>query len=110
VAEKVDRAAKMAYEAARSAGIRSPSSIELTLELMNDKELGYYFAEHDKHVIFWFDDHSSLPLMQNVRGVERKSHVSQCFFCRISQWGFSHCTTPRVCIRIAILVCLHSVV
>jgi hypothetical protein len=77
IADKVGRAAEMAYEAAHIANIRLHSSMELALELMDDKQLGYYFADHKKHVIFWFEVHRSIALMKDVRGVERKSHVSQ---------------------------------
>jgi hypothetical protein len=79
----VGRAAEKAYEAARNAlnvDLYSHSSLELALEFMDDdNELGYYFADHDKRVIFWFEDHKSKTLMNNVRGVERKSHVSKYF-------------------------------
>ncbi|OAX33708.1 hypothetical protein K503DRAFT_775307 [Rhizopogon vinicolor AM-OR11-026] len=85
IANKVDRAADMAYEKARNAlgagaNIYPHPSVELALEIMdNDKNLGYYFADHGKHVIFWYEDHESSALINNVRGVKRKSHVSQCF-------------------------------
>ncbi|KAG1802333.1 hypothetical protein EV424DRAFT_1435718 [Suillus variegatus] len=40
------------------------------------EEWGYYFADHDKHVIFWFEDHVSDFLMNKIQGVEHKSHVT----------------------------------
>lgn len=84
IANKVNRAAEEAYEAARNAHISLTSSVELALELTEDNmSLGYYFADHEKHVIFWFEDHKALALVGNVRGVESKSHVSQCFPCRL---------------------------
>jgi len=82
-ADKVGRAAEMAYTAARSANIHLDSHVELALELMGD-EWGYYFADHENHVIFWFKYHESIDLMNNVRGVKRKSHVSWYFSCHIS--------------------------
>ncbi|OAX32387.1 hypothetical protein K503DRAFT_776715 [Rhizopogon vinicolor AM-OR11-026] len=81
IANKVGRAIDMAYEKARNAlgagvNIYPHPSVELALEIMdNDKDLGYYFADHEKHVIFWYEDHESVALTNNVRGVERKSHV-----------------------------------
>ncbi|OJA11385.1 hypothetical protein AZE42_10280 [Rhizopogon vesiculosus] len=81
IADKVSEAADMAYEKARNAlgagaNIYSHPSVELALEIMgNDNKLGYYFADHEKHVIFWYEDHESSALINNVRGVKRKSHV-----------------------------------
>ncbi|KAG1834270.1 hypothetical protein EV424DRAFT_1363641 [Suillus variegatus] len=52
--------------------------VELVLELIktDDGEMwGYYFADHKKRIIFWFEDHISDPLMNKIRGVECKSHV-----------------------------------
>lgn len=77
IADKVDRAAEQAYEAARNAQIFLHRSVELALEFMEDNmNLGYYFVDHDKHVIFWFEGHEARTLVGNVRGVERKSHIS----------------------------------
>jgi hypothetical protein len=62
------------------------SLIELALELITEdgkEKWGYYFADHDKRIIFWFEDHESRPLMNKIRGVERKSHISE-FFPRSS--------------------------
>ncbi|OAX31110.1 hypothetical protein K503DRAFT_870764, partial [Rhizopogon vinicolor AM-OR11-026] len=74
---KVGRAAEKAYEEAHKAGVTLPTSVELGLELMpdDDSTLGYYFADYDKRVIFWFDDYNSHLLMSNVRGVEHESHI-----------------------------------
>lgn len=53
--------------------------MELGLEIMEGNEtMGYYFVNCDSRVIFWFEDIKSTSLMSNVRGVEHKSHVSQC--------------------------------
>ncbi|KAG0696391.1 hypothetical protein DFH29DRAFT_1082912 [Suillus ampliporus] len=77
-AAKIDKAVEKAHEEARKAGISLDPSMELGLELMevDGKEMwGYYFADHDRRVIFWFEDHESSLLMNGVRGVEHKSHV-----------------------------------
>ncbi|KAG1859589.1 hypothetical protein DFJ58DRAFT_682285 [Suillus subalutaceus] len=72
---KIDKAVEKAYEEARNANIPLDPSVELGLELIveNDEEMwGYYFVDHERRVIFWFEDYL---LMNNVRGVERKSHI-----------------------------------
>ncbi|KAJ8584358.1 hypothetical protein M405DRAFT_468041 [Rhizopogon salebrosus TDB-379] len=74
-AAKVGRAVKKAYEEAHNAGVSLPPSVELALELMGDNEFGYYFADYDERVIFWFEDLTCEPLMSNVRGVGHKSHL-----------------------------------
>jgi hypothetical protein len=80
--------------------------IELALELITDdgEEWGYYFADHDKRIIFWFEDHESRPLMNKVRGVECKSHISEFFLRRSFYSNFCNCVASRVCTRSAILV------
>lgn len=80
--------------------------IELALELITDdgEEWGYYFADHDKRIIFWFDDHESRPLMNKVRGVECKSHISEFSPRRSFYSSFCNCVASRVCTRSAILV------
>ncbi|KAG1767330.1 hypothetical protein EV702DRAFT_1013229 [Suillus placidus] len=75
---KIDKAIETAYEEARKAIIPWDPSVELALELIveqGEESWGYYFADHEKRVIFWFEDHKSFELMNNVRGVKRKSHV-----------------------------------
>jgi hypothetical protein len=49
--------------------------------MMEDGEemWGYYFVDHERRVIFWFQDYKFFELMNNVRGVKRKSHVSKFF-------------------------------
>ncbi|KAG2053024.1 hypothetical protein BDR06DRAFT_956884 [Suillus hirtellus] len=77
-AVKINKAVVTAYEGMRRADIHLESSVELVLELIveGDKEyLGYYFADHDRRVIFWFEDYKCFDLVNNVRGVERKSHI-----------------------------------
>jgi hypothetical protein len=74
-------AAEKAYEGAWNADIAMLPSVELALELMsgNSNTIGYYFVDHDRRVVFWFEAHRSIHLMLDVRGVERKSHVSKFF-------------------------------
>lgn len=71
------KAAEKAYEGARNADIAMLPSVELALELLSgdSNTIGYYFVDHDRRVIFWFEAHKSIHLMLDVRGVERKSHV-----------------------------------
>ncbi|KAG1816368.1 uncharacterized protein BJ212DRAFT_1354502 [Suillus subaureus] len=68
---------KQAYEEARKADTFH-TSVELTLERVEvdgEKKWGYYFADHDRRVIFWLEPHKSKDLLDNVRGVKWKSHV-----------------------------------
>ncbi|KAG2091844.1 uncharacterized protein F5147DRAFT_619830 [Suillus discolor] len=77
-AVKLATAVEKAYKEACNADIFLQPSVELALEFMmqDGKEImGYYFVDHKRRVIFWFEDHTSYPLMEGVRGVERKSHI-----------------------------------
>ncbi|KIK45677.1 hypothetical protein CY34DRAFT_801301 [Suillus luteus UH-Slu-Lm8-n1] len=73
-------AVKQAYEEARKADTFH-ASVELTLERIIEEDgkekWGYYFADHDRRVIFWLEPRivTSGDLLDNVRGVKRKSHV-----------------------------------
>ncbi|OAX34995.1 hypothetical protein K503DRAFT_868561 [Rhizopogon vinicolor AM-OR11-026] len=75
IATKIGKAVEKAYEEVRRAEISLHPSVELVLELMDNGSWGYYFADHDRRVVFWFEDHMSFALMSYIRGVERKSHV-----------------------------------
>lgn len=99
----IDRAVKEAYKEAEGAGINFPPSVELVLELM-EGEWGYYFADHDNRVIFWFGAHRSNHLIGNVRGVKCADHISELSPGTFSRSSFFHCVTPRICARITILV------
>ncbi|KAG2129446.1 hypothetical protein DEU56DRAFT_982320 [Suillus clintonianus] len=86
-AEKIGKAVEKAYEEARNANIFLHSSVELALELIekDGKEMiGYYFADHERRIIFWFQDHKSDLLMCNIRGVESKSHVTLLYLPRFT--------------------------
>ncbi|KAG2038646.1 hypothetical protein BDR03DRAFT_895142 [Suillus americanus] len=77
-AAKIGEAVKEVHRKAHEANISMPQLVELVLErIMTDgvEKWGYYFADHDKRVVFWFEDHTSDLLMNKIRGVERKSHV-----------------------------------
>ncbi|KAG1833999.1 hypothetical protein DFJ58DRAFT_735976 [Suillus subalutaceus] len=104
-AVRIGKALEKAYEEARNANIFLHPSIELVLELMEkgNEECGYYFVDHEKRVIFWFQDHKSDLLMCNIRGVERKSHIryaleSQYWFVRLLELSCTshdlHTTNP----------------
>ncbi|KAG2139272.1 hypothetical protein DEU56DRAFT_800495 [Suillus clintonianus] len=76
IAVKLGKAVEKAYEEARNADISLHPSVELALELIvkdGGESWGYYFADHERRVIFWFKDHKSHSLMRHVRGVKRKS-------------------------------------
>jgi len=60
----------------------------------DSEECGYYFVDHEKRVIFWFQDHKSDLLMCNIRGVERKSHVSEFFRQVLSIQAFVTVSLP----------------
>ncbi|KAG2139271.1 hypothetical protein DEU56DRAFT_944095, partial [Suillus clintonianus] len=77
-AVKLAKAVEKVYEEAHSADIFLHPSVELALELIvkdGSESWGYYFADHERRVIFWFEDHESHSLMNAVRGVECKSHI-----------------------------------
>ncbi|KAG1821407.1 hypothetical protein EV424DRAFT_835078 [Suillus variegatus] len=96
---------KEAYKEARKAHTFH-ASVELTLERMEvdgEGKWGYYFVDHNRHVIFWLEPYKSGDLMDNVRGVKRKSHISE-FIPSNTHPSFSHGVTPRICARIAVLV------
>ncbi|KAG2030680.1 hypothetical protein BDR03DRAFT_1016879 [Suillus americanus] len=88
ISVKIDKAVEKAYEEARNANIPLDPFVELGLELMveDDEEMwGYYFVDHKRRVIFWFEDHRSHLLTNDVRGVERKSHIKYALesqYCR----------------------------
>jgi hypothetical protein len=68
---------KQVYKKARKADIFHVS-IEIALERVEvdgKEKWGYYFADHDKRVVFWLEPHKSRDLLDNVRGVKRQSHV-----------------------------------
>ncbi|KAG2113651.1 hypothetical protein BD769DRAFT_1105930 [Suillus cothurnatus] len=78
IAAKIGEAVRKAYRKLNEAQISKHPLVELVLELIvtdGVENWGYYFADHDKRVVFWFEDHISDPLMNKIRGVERKSHV-----------------------------------
>ncbi|KAG1838047.1 hypothetical protein C8R48DRAFT_791482, partial [Suillus tomentosus] len=75
---KLATAVEKAYKGACNADIFLHPSVELVLEFMmqaGKETWGYYFVDHRRRVIFWFEDYTSYPLMDGVRGVERKSHI-----------------------------------
>jgi hypothetical protein len=84
-AVKLGKAVGKAKEEAGNAEIILDPYVELALELITKKDgewlWGYYFVDHKKRVVFWFEDHTSDSLMGGVRGVERKSHASEFFPC-----------------------------
>ncbi|KAG2757638.1 hypothetical protein P692DRAFT_20824463 [Suillus brevipes Sb2] len=73
----IGKAVEKAYQEVGNAGIDLRPSVELVLELMEGdrEEWGYYFADHDNRVIFWFEAHRSNELMNNVRGVKCTNHI-----------------------------------
>ncbi|KAG1821404.1 hypothetical protein EV424DRAFT_1612093 [Suillus variegatus] len=100
---------KEAYKEARKAHTFH-ASVELTLERMEvdgEEKWGYYFVDHNRHVIFWPEPYKSGDLLDNVRGVKRKSHISE-FIPSNAHLSFSHGVTPRICTRIAVLVRMVS--
>ncbi|KAG2079266.1 hypothetical protein BDR04DRAFT_1112518 [Suillus decipiens] len=77
-AVKIDKAIRTVYEGAHNANISLQPSVELALELTvkKGKEYwGYYFVDHEKRVIFWFEDYQPFDLTNNIRGATCKSHV-----------------------------------
>ncbi|KAG2131694.1 hypothetical protein DEU56DRAFT_454897 [Suillus clintonianus] len=86
-AVQLSRVADQAYEEARKADTFH-TSLELTLERVEvdgKEKWGYYFADHDRHVIFWLEPHKSKDLLDKVRGVKRKSHVR--YALESQYWG-----------------------
>ncbi|KAG1723719.1 uncharacterized protein EDB91DRAFT_1340174 [Suillus paluster] len=77
-AVRMGKAAEKVYQEAWNADVILQPSIELALEITKKNghiQIGYYFVDHDRRVIFWFEAHKSDDLMCRVRGVERKSHI-----------------------------------
>jgi hypothetical protein len=105
--DKINQAVVKAYEKARNANIPLDLLVELGLELMmrDGKEMwGYYFVDHKRRVIFWFEDYESSDLMKNIRGVESKSHVSKFFSWNMLVSNSCNCVALRVCITFSVLV------
>lgn len=104
--DNIGKAVDKAYKEVENAGIDLDPSVELVLEFMNGdhEEWGYYFADHDRRIIFWFEAHKSSDLIGGVRGVKCADHISEFFMGSIPSSSFFHCTTPRICIRITVLV------
>ncbi|KAG2145855.1 hypothetical protein DEU56DRAFT_853593 [Suillus clintonianus] len=80
IAAKASAAVEEAHRKVHEANISNDIHplVELALELItNDgaEKWGYYFVDHNKRVIFWFQDHTSDFLINKVRGVEHESHV-----------------------------------
>ncbi|KAG2034190.1 hypothetical protein BDR03DRAFT_965695 [Suillus americanus] len=75
--DNIGKAVEKAYKELVNAGIKFHTSVELVLEPMEgDREKwGYYFADHDSRVIFWFEAHKSGDLIGNVRGVKCSDHI-----------------------------------
>ncbi|KAG1866060.1 hypothetical protein F4604DRAFT_1956841 [Suillus subluteus] len=75
--DNIGKAVEKAYKEVENAGIKFRSSVELVLEPMEGdrEEWGYYFADHDSRVIFWFEAHQSGDLIGNVRGVKCGDHI-----------------------------------
>lgn len=107
-AAKMSKAAEKAYEEAWNAGIALLPSVELALEFMlgDSNTIGYYFVDHDKRVIFWFEAHKSIHLMLDVRGVERKSHVR--YALESEYWGHISLFPNKRCLPEDIVVRLKE--
>ncbi|KAG1816398.1 uncharacterized protein BJ212DRAFT_1577075 [Suillus subaureus] len=75
--DNIGKAVEKAYKEIENAGFDFHPSVELVLELMEGdrEEWGYYFADHDSRVIFWFEAHKSGDLIGNVRGVKCSDHI-----------------------------------
>ncbi|KAG2131682.1 hypothetical protein DEU56DRAFT_454610 [Suillus clintonianus] len=75
---KMGKAVDKVYKEAENASIDLHPSVELVLELTEggaDEEWGYYFADHNERVIFWFEPNRSSDLIGNVRGVKCRNHI-----------------------------------
>ncbi|KAG2048579.1 hypothetical protein BDR06DRAFT_757383 [Suillus hirtellus] len=75
--DNIGKAVDKAYKEVENAGIDLDPSVELVLEFMNGdhEEWGYYFADHDRRIIFWFEAHKSSDLIGGVRGVKCADHI-----------------------------------
>ncbi|KAG1877523.1 hypothetical protein F4604DRAFT_1758025 [Suillus subluteus] len=104
----MSKAAEKAYKEAWIADIALLPSVELALELMlgDSNTIGYYFVDHDRRVIFWFEAHKSIHLMLDVRGVERKSHVK--YALESEYWGHINLFPNKRCLPEDIVVRLKE--
>ncbi|KAJ8596063.1 hypothetical protein M405DRAFT_837420 [Rhizopogon salebrosus TDB-379] len=89
------QAIEKAYEEVRRADISLHPSVELAMELGKDGRWGYYFADHDRRLIFWFEDHES----------EHKSHLmyaleAQYWCIHIELFPNKRCVPGDVVVRI----------
>ncbi|KAG2363555.1 hypothetical protein BDR07DRAFT_1403907 [Suillus spraguei] len=73
----IGKAVEKAHKELENASITFHPSVELVLELIEEdhEKWGYYFADHDSRVIFWFEAHKSSDLIGNVRGVKCSDHI-----------------------------------
>ncbi|OAX30976.1 hypothetical protein K503DRAFT_870812 [Rhizopogon vinicolor AM-OR11-026] len=69
-------------------GIALNETTELAIEKFEDGKFGYYFVDHDAQIIFWPESVGSWALMNDVRGVTKKSHIK--YALEAQYW--KHCT------------------
>jgi len=69
-------AAEQANQKAAESG-KVCATMELAIEKLSEGNFGYYFVDHDARIIFWPETVQSRELMNHVRGVTDRSHISK---------------------------------
>jgi hypothetical protein len=77
IASEILTAAMQAKELAKAKGISLSETVELAVEKFDNGTFGYYFVDHDAQILFWPVPVTSQSLMNGVRGVTEKSHISE---------------------------------
>ena len=77
--------------------------MELAIEKFPGGVYGYYFVDHDAQILFWPEPVRSRSLMNHVRGVTDKNHISE-RVVNFRKNPFFDILEPRVCAGGAILV------
>jgi hypothetical protein len=62
-------------------GRRFPTGdYDLVLDIVETKDkktMQYYFVDHNARTLFWLDDYDMSCLLDDIRGAEEPSHISE---------------------------------
>jgi hypothetical protein len=80
MASEIIAGAMEAKQMAAENGIALSDTTELVIERCKGG-IGYYFVDHDAQILFWPQPVTSWKLMNDVKGVTEKSHISERGVC-----------------------------
>jgi hypothetical protein len=80
MASEIIAAAMEAKQMTAENGIALSDTTELVVERCKGG-IGYYFVDHDAQILFWPEPVTSWKLMNDVKGVTEKSHISERGVC-----------------------------